>query len=329
VDRVSQNPVWHKLSLIRDGLPALYLALASKKAELSMPHGGTANMASLIGRWQQEVMPRHATTTQRDELAYCRVIAEAFVEFAEVREIETPDCSDFLQQFKAKPRTFNAYRGQLRELFRFAEEKGLRPAGSNPIQSIRTMRTPPRGRYITDSELRRIKVSAMTGEDAQDTRSGPMLCALIDMAYLTGQAIGDLLRMEWGQLGPTGITFARGKVAKTTGSKLVVEWTPKLRSLEQRLRVLRAERHGDVAQVFLRQDGQPWRYAGASSAWQRARRRAGITDCTFHDLKAKALTDKEAREGMRAAQAMGQHSTEGQTVTYVRRRSGRKTSATR
>jgi hypothetical protein len=49
----------------------------------------------------------------------------------------------------------------------------------------------------------------------------------------------------------------------------------------------------------------------------------------FHDLRAKALTDKESREGMQAARAMGAHSTEQQTADYVRQKQARKTSATR
>jgi hypothetical protein len=48
-----------------------------------------------------------------------------------------------------------------------------------------------------------------------------------------------------------------------------------------------------------------------------------------HDLRAKALTDKEAREGMQQARVMGSHSTEPQTSDYVRNKTTRKTGATR
>lgn len=324
--------IWHKLSLISDGLPALYTSLAAKKTELSQPPEGFGNMPALISQWEREVMPAHKEKTQRDEQAYGKVIAAAFVEFRP-EDVGTPDCSDFLAQFKTKPRTFNAYRGLLREYMRFAEEKGRRPAGTNPLQSIRTMRVKARDRYITDSELRRIKVAAMRAKDRWgndlDTRSGPMLCALIDMAYLTGQAIGDLLALEWSAFRREGIFFARSKVEKTTGSKVVIEWTPKLRDVERRLKALRLKRRAFGGRVFVRQDGEPYTYWGASTAWQRARERAKITGCTFHDLKAKALTDKDDREGIREAQKMGQHSTESQTADYVRHKKARTTTATR
>ena len=323
---------WHSLTKVSQGLPALYTALGQKKLELAQATDSFITMPALIAHWERDVMPAHAAKTQRDDRAYGRVIAAAFAAFTPA-QVETPDCSDFLQQFKSKPRTFNAYRSQLREYMRFAEERGMRPAGSNPLQSIRTLRVAPRGRYITDSELRRIKVAALKAQDRHggdlDTRSGPMLCALIDMAYLTGQAIGDLLALEWDQIGVEGIAFARSKVEQTTGSKVVIGWTPKLRDVVSRLKNLREERGALGTMVFVRQDGLELTYWGAASAWKRARDRAGVTGCTFHDLKAKALTDKEAKEGMRAAQAMGQHATESQTVTYVRRRSGRKIGATR
>lgn len=316
--------IWHKLSLIKDGLPALYAALAQARSQAA----GILTMPALIARWELEVMPAHDQKTQKDERSRGKAIAAAFEDFTPA-QVETPDCAEFLAQFKSKPCTFNAYRAQLREYMRFAEELGLRPAGTNPLQAIRTKATPARSRYITDSELRRIKVAAMRGDDGRPTRSGAMICALIDMAYLTGQRIGDLLALEWSAIQRDGIVFQPSKVRGSTAARVLIEWTPKLRDVERRLRELRKARRGFAPQVFTTQDGKAYTYWGASAAWQRARRRAGITDCTFHDLRAKALTDKEAREGMSAAKTMGAHATEAQTADYVRHKSARKTKATR
>jgi integrase len=325
--------VWHKLSRIDEGLPAMFSALAAKKLELAQPPEGIGRMPAFIAQWERDELPLKEWTEESKRVAKQRgqVVAEGLADF-EPSNVDPPACTVFLGQFRKMPRTFNAYRSLVREYMRYAEQLGRRPPGSNPTQAIKPMRCKARDRYITDSELRRIKVAAMrwdTGKQALDTRSGPMLCALIDMAYLTGQAISDLLDLEWKDLRADGIIFARGKVEKTTGAKVLIGWTTKLRDVERRLKALRKERRAFGSAVFVRQDGQPLTYWGVSSAWQRARLRAGITDCTFHDLKAKALTDKEEREGMRAASAMGQHATEGQTADYVRRRKPRKTGATR
>lgn len=327
--------IWHKLSRIDDGLPALYAALAAKKAELERDTAIVGYFPALIADWELEVMPRHASKTQVMDRFYNKNIADAFPDWMP-EKLTPPACSMFLGQFKHQPRTFNAYRGQLRELMRFAEEKGRRAEGSNPLDAIRTMKTPPRGRYITDSELRRIKVAAIDRHESVtepgrilENASGRMLAALIDMAYLTGQAIGDLLDLEWKDVTDAGIYFARNKVAHTTGSRVVIEWTPRLEAVIERLRAMRKARRGFGAAVFVKANGEPYSYYGVSSAWMRSRDRAGVVGCTFHDIKAKALTDKEDREGMRAASAMGQHSTESQTADYVRRKKARKTGATR
>lgn len=109
----------------------------------------------------------------------------------------------------------------------------------------------------------------------------------------------------------------------------MIQWTPRLEELRDRLKAMRKARRGFGAAVFVKANGEPYSLSGLQSAWERSRDRAKVAGCTFHDIKAKALTDKEQREGMRAASAMGQHSTEQQTATYVRRKSARKTSATR
>jgi hypothetical protein len=123
--------IWHKLSRIADGLPALYAALSAKKAELSRaPDVGTF-LPALIADWEAAVMPRHAQKTQADERRRDRDIAEAFALWTP-EKLDAPAISEFLAQFVTMPRTFNAYRAQVRELMRFAEEKGRRARRHEP-----------------------------------------------------------------------------------------------------------------------------------------------------------------------------------------------------
>ena len=262
----------------------------------------------------------------------CREVGKAFIEFR-CKEVAPPDVVAFLKAYKAMPRSYNAYRYQIKELMRYAEEKGFRPPGSNPVNSIRTMTVKARTRYITDSELRRIKIGAIysnphpTKGYRTKNRSGLMLCALIDMAYLTGQRLSDLLAMEWADLKPSGILFEPAKVAGSTGVKVLIEWTPKLRDVVERLRILK---RADITRwMFTTQGAQKFTYSGASTAWKRAVKRAGARGVTFHDLKAKALTDVDDLRGMNDAQKMGGHSTQTQTADYVRHKKAKKTGATR
>lgn len=331
--------IWIKLSLVADGLPALYTALA-QQAALDVADD---RMPAVIAAWQRDVMPRHAPKTQVDELHMCKVIAESFAEFR-VSQVRAPDVADFLQPLRAKPRTHNGYRGMLRELLRYSIERGHRT--ENPCDHIRTLPTPARTRYITDSELRRIKVGAIYGDDSRPTRSGRMIAAMIDLAYLTGQRISDLLELRWKRdaddpdaphVTDAGLLFRPEKTASTTGQALRVAWTPRLVDVVERIRRIQAERllkrRADQRVVsgylITGQDGKPLTYWGASSAWRRAVKRAEVKGVHLHDVRAKALTDKERREGMAAARRMGNHSTEQQTADYVRRRGAQETGATR
>lgn len=316
--------MWTKLSLIKDGLPAVYGALAKALAQDAVD----SRVPGLISKWERDVMPRHAAKTQADDMRMGRIIAESFAEFA-VDEVEPPDVAEFLRPLRGKPRTHNGLRAHLGELMRFAIELGLRPAGSNPVTDVPTMRVKARTRYITDSELRRIKIAAHYGDDGLRTRSGPMLCALIDMAYLTGQRIGDLLALEWSQIKDSGILFRPAKTQDSTGASVLINWTPRLRDVIGRLKELRKARRSFAPQVFTTQDGKAYSYWGASSAWKRAVKRAGVAGVHFHDIRAKALTDVDEKRGMRAARTMGAHSTEQQTSDYVRLKKARQTGATR
>jgi hypothetical protein len=70
-------------------------------------------------------------------------------------------------------------------------------------------------------------------------------------------------------------------------------------------------------------------YEAISNAWRRGVKRASVPPTMFRDIRAKALTDKEERDGMRAANAMAAHSTESQTADHVRRKKARRTGAAR
>jgi len=313
---------WVRLSRVKQGLAPMYQALA-RLAEADVVDD---TMPRLVAQWMLEVSVTRTPKTQANDAYMSREVSKGFAEF-KAGQVRPPHVMEFLKAFKAMPRTYNAYRAHIRELMRFAEEKGLRETGTNPCDSLKTMRLVPRTRYVTDSELRRIKVAACYGADGQRTRSGLMICALVDLAYLTGQRIGDLLTLRWSQVTRDGILFAPAKVSGSTGAKVLIEMTPKLQDLIARLRILK---RAHITQfVITTQHGQPMTYSGAESAWKRAVKRAGVQAVHFHDIKAKALTDVDEKRGIGQAQTMGGHSTQNQTADYIRHKKAKKTGATR
>lgn len=319
---------WTRLSGVREGLPALYQALAQVTTEDIL----LDTVPKLIADWLKEVGSTHAKKTQANDAYMCREVSKSFVEFR-AEQIRPPHVVEFLKSFQSMPRTYNAYRSHIRELMRYAEERGWREPGSNPVDSLRTMTVKARTRYITDSEMRRIKIGAIYSNPHPKTghktinRSGLMLCALIDMAYLTGQRIGDLLTMEWSEIGKDGILFEPNKVAGSTGAKVFIEWSPRLRDVVARLKKIK--RRDITRWLFTTQDGQQFTYSGASTAWKRAVKRSGVKGVHFHDIRSKALTDVDTTRGIGQAQTMGGHTTQTQTAEYIRHKKAKKTGATR
>ena len=251
---------------------------------------------------------------------------------------------EFLEPLQATARTHDLFRAQLHSVFAYAELKGWRKAGSNPVSVVPQMGYTPRTRYITDSELRRVKVGCLYGDDGKRTRSGITMACCIELAYLTAMDVGVMIRIleqrdpdqpEEPHLCAEGIWLRRDKTKGTGGDALIVTWTPRLRAVVARLLKLKAERNlkkraaqrVQTPALITKQDGTPMTYEALAAAWQRGVKRSGVAPTMFRDLRAKALTDKADREGMRAASDLGVHATEAQTTSYVRRTKARKTGA--
>lgn len=324
--RDGEKKRWLPLSRVDAGLAALHRAIADLH---DRPPPPVDSVPALVEAWERDNLARYAAKSQADARRLNASIAEAFGAHR-AAQVDPPGVLLYLRDFEAKPRTYNAHRAQIRELMRYAELLGWRPAGSNPTAAIRTMRTPARTRYITDSQLRRIKVGAWRGKDGLATDSGPMMCALVDLLYLTAQPIGDVLALDAADVAGPVIVFRRAKVEHSTGASVRVRVSPALRGVLDRLMAIRAEVAAEVAAsrgrpkisaaLVVTRAGERARYDGVKSAWARACERAGIVDAHIHDIRAKALTDIERTRGMRAARVAGQHRTEQQTADYVRAR---------
>ena len=57
--------------------------------------------------------------------------------------------------------------------------------------------------------------------------------------------------------------------------------------------------------MFTQNNARPISKASIGKYWANACKKAHIINAHFHDIRAKALTDKEERDGITAAQRMG------------------------
>jgi len=324
---------WHKLCRVSDGLTRLYTELAAINRDKEVRDDEL--MAGLIDAWLLAKLRTYANSTQSNYRAMALKIREDFADIR-VDEVQPMNVARFLDKYYAdKPGYNNKYRALFSVIMAYGVRMGLR--NDNPVREVSGVSEKKRDRYITDAELTAIKEAACF-DDRDPPRPLPSaraFNALIDLAYLTAQRIGDLLALNWADVSDDGILFRPAKTVNSSGVRLLIAMNPDLRD------TLDAAKGGKVVSigpVISLAGGSRMTYKSANKIWtrtcERARRKyekecekAGtkpdarwLTDMHFHDLRAKALTDKQRVEGAAAAQALAGHTTAAMTAHYTKSR---------
>ena len=204
--------------------------------------------------------------------------------------------------------TANQCRATLSAVFGFAIELGL--ATTNPVRDTKKIAIPKRKRYVENAEL-----------DAIGAAGSPVIQAVIDLAYVTGQRISDVLDLSLDVKEKNYVTLVqrktghRMKLRRTRGLITVIKAVTA--TCEKRLRNSVKEKGVEPETIVFNSRGLPYTYDGFSTLWQRARKESGIQDARIHDVRAKAITDAEEL-GM-DAQTLAGHASRTTTEGYIRR----------
>lgn len=292
---------WHRLSTEKDGMPAMYRALA----QLQDAQTGD-RIPVVISGWLTTKRPSWSVSQKRNIERVASEISAAFSEFRP-GDVTTPDCAEYLGTLADRPRTHNIHRDVLRQVLAYAAVRGLRE-GHNPVDNISGLSTPGRRRIVTDAEIEAIRASAVTGH--QGTEGGRGLLQMLDLALITGQRIGDLINLRWQDVTEAGLMIEQGK----TGARLVIEWTPALRAAVDAC----ADGTTRIGRLLKTRTGGPYTYAGMRSAWVRVCKRAGIEDLNIHDLRGRAGVDALMAGDLESARALLGHQTQRMTAHYTR-----------
>jgi integrase len=156
---------------------------------------------------------------------------------------------------------------------------------------VQKIEEPARNRYVTDAEFNAVYRIA-----------SPMLQCAMDLATITGQREGDLLKLSRNQLQEDGIHFQIGKSKRRhprhgkiieTAKTLILKWSPELRSVTDRLFKMSPQLRRTL---ICNLQGQPFTESGFRSNWhrliQKALQEKLISEpFTFHDLRAKSASD--------------------------------------
>lgn len=141
----------------------------------------------------------------------------------------------------------------------------------------------------------------------------------MEIAYLCASRQGDVLSLTEGQILDPGIFIAQGK----TSAKQIKAWTERLRASVTNARNLPMK--PGISSMYLIHQATGGRYTRDvfNSRWQQAKEDSATSfphlnvDFTFHDLKAKGISDLEGTLAVK--QAISGHMTISQTARYDRK----------
>lgn len=225
-----------------------------------------------------------------------RKLSEILAEFSP-EQVTPRDIVQIRMSMAHTPGMANHTLSVLRIVFQYALEQQL--IDRNPAVGVPRIRQDERDRLLTLDEYRRIYAKA-----------NPKLQVVMDLCFLTGQRIGDVLAIRYTDITDEGIAFRQAK----TGAKLLVTWTPELRAAVARAKAL----HGNVKAFTLLHGhkGKPPTYWAVRDAWDRAVAAAGVPDAHIHDIRAMSATAAD-QAGIDATALLG-HTSPAMTKRYLR-----------
>jgi integrase len=178
----------------------------------------------------------------------------------------------------------------------------------NPCPGVKRNKEGGRDRYVTDEELQAVWEAA--DEPLRDA---------LDLYYLTGQRVSDVLRMSLTDVREGCLHLRQGKTGKAM--RLAVEGD--LAALLERIKGRQFPDRAVVTLALVRDEsGQRLTYDALSDRFQAARAKAGV-HFQLRDLRAKAATDLE---DLAAAQKLLGHSSRAMTEHYTKQRAGERVS---
>lgn len=277
-----------KWRLIGHDLPTALKAYAKIS---TVPKG---KMPALLERYINEL--KVAPATKRSYNSAKNHLIKIMVDM-EPGEVTAQDVRRILHHFREKPGVANTIKKVLVGTLElaFAEEMVER----NVARDVKSLKTEARDRYITDDEYSRLY-----------SHASEIMQMIMDVLYLTGQRINDVLSIKYSDITDEGIALKQEK----TKHKMLIAWTPDLAAVVTRAR----EYHKSVKgmTLFHSNDGKKYRYERIRDQWETVCKRAKVDDAHLQDIRAKAATDAK-KAGMDSRGLLG-HTTEASHRRYLR-----------
>lgn len=278
-------------------------ALAAYAETIETPRG---SMPELIER----VYKHHCKGLAESTQAQYRIAADRLKEIfrkANPAQVKSKHIAAVKLALADTPNMANRITSFLRTVFSYAVEWQL--VDSNPCIGVRRHLEAKRTRLLTDEEWHAIHAQA-----------GARLRVIMELQYLTGQRINDVLKIRRSQITDEGLTFEQQK----TGAKLVIRWSRQLRATVAAAEALSAGKPPALTLLRGKYNGAP-DYRSVLLQWNEACKAAGVADARLNDGRARAATTAEA-QGLDPQALLG-HTTAQHTMRYLRDRTAKQAEA--
>lgn len=229
-----------------------------------------------------------AASTQRDYIQCSKRIGRVFGHM-QPDNIKPPHIRQFMDAMREKGilAQTNRHHSYLSRLFSWGIERAW--CLENPAKQVRKFKEMARDRYVEDWEY------DITLKVARES-SYPYVAPMMEHAYMCRARTIELLRLTEADIRQEGIYLRRrkGSISEITG------WTDRLRAAVAEARSLFPYSVTLTTRpLFHNKNGLPIPAESFKTAWNRVMKdalKAGLKErFTFHDLKAKGVTDHETK----------------------------------
>jgi len=253
-------------------------------------------MAGLIEESLPTITKGKSDNTVKQYQGIAGTLKDVFQEF-HPKDVKPSDIAELKKAYSDKPNMGNRMLSLIRLIFSYALEHRI--VDFNPALGIKPHPENKRTRLITAEEFNQIYKKA-----------SPKLKLIMDVQKLTGQRIGDVLKIKREDLLKEGISFVQQK----TGRKLVVRWSEDLNTAVSKA----SEVFGKGEYLFNNKNGNQTDYSTLKTMFNEAVKKTKVKDARPNDLRAMALTEAEG-QGVDPT-ALAGHSTAATTKRYLRDR---------
>lgn len=229
-------------------------------------------IGALLDRFCTDSLPSRAPSTQREYRRHIEVLRQHFGDRI-AADMRPKDFGPFLE----RPGRGLANRVRTITVLSTVFTDAVRRWYCLPTNVLRDVHKPkfrPRDRLILDEEFEGCKAVAFE-----------RMRLAMDLALLTGQRQGDIIRFKWSDIRGMELHVYQSKTRKRIGIAI----GPRLERVLDRCWQL----HGDSEYVLPNKHGRPYTSQGLRAGWQKTQRKwikRGGAPFHFHDIRALAAT---------------------------------------